>query len=108
MTPTSSLGHHDSTPGLKRAGQNQANPNPTLWAQSTFQHLTAPTRVTSPRCQAQLIISQVNEDYNIVISFSCFRCGIVLSLCLESDTHFTSNHTCDGGNLGSRTLNQYI
>ncbi|KAJ6699896.1 hypothetical protein OIU79_013027, partial [Salix purpurea] len=53
MTPTSSRGSHGSTPGLKRTGQNKAILNPAIWAESTFQHLIAPTRVTSPRCQAQ-------------------------------------------------------
>ena len=30
MTPMSSLGCHGLTPGLKRASQNQADPNPTF------------------------------------------------------------------------------
>uniref|UniRef100_A0A6N2NJE4 Uncharacterized protein n=1 Tax=Salix viminalis TaxID=40686 RepID=A0A6N2NJE4_SALVM len=87
MTPTSSLGSHGSTPGLKRASQNLANLNPAIWAESTFHHLTAPTRVTSPRCRAQLTVSQVNEDYIDVILFLCFRCGIAFSLCLALISH---------------------
>ncbi|KAJ6912820.1 hypothetical protein NC651_015314 [Populus alba x Populus x berolinensis] len=95
VAPMSSLGYHGSTPGLKRASQNLADPNPAFRAESTFHQLAAPTRVTSPRYLAQLMGTWMNEGHNVVILFLCFRCGISFSLFRESimlDSHFTSNH----------------
>lgn len=99
MTPMSSLGCLRYTPGLKRAGQNRADPNPTFYAESTFHHLTAPTRVTSLCYVAQLTCRWMDEGYHVVILFLCFRCGIAFSLFRESimlASHFTSNHKWDG------------
>ncbi|KAJ6921970.1 hypothetical protein NC652_015826 [Populus alba x Populus x berolinensis] len=95
MAPMSSVGYHSSTPGLKRAGQNLADPNPAFRVESTFHHLAAPTRVTSPRYLAQLMDRWINEGHNVVILCFCFRCGIAFSIFQESimlDSHFTSNH----------------
>ncbi|OMO59860.1 hypothetical protein CCACVL1_24570, partial [Corchorus capsularis] len=70
-----SLGPHDSTLDLQRAGQKVAPINPARWAESLSNHLNAPTRITSQRYPARRSLFPLPIYLNYIVTLEAADVG---------------------------------
>ncbi|OMP08768.1 hypothetical protein COLO4_06147 [Corchorus olitorius] len=73
--PRLSLGPHDSSLNLERAGQKVAPIDPARWAESSSNHLNAPTRVKSWHYPARRSLLPLPVYLNYIVTLEAADVG---------------------------------